>query len=174
MTRWLLGQFLCNFCMHKQPFSPLPPWFFSIMKTWGSFYVFFPLPVITLLCFLSSSSHVYSSMFSFLFPCILLCLLVTIFLYLYLLFFFYHNFLVNFSPSLKTHLNPKSYLKKKNEASCTLLSYNGCLYSCCLCRFNWNRQLHEFTFKEHFQRRTFSVGRLCFSRKSCYMYSDAI
>lgn len=125
MTRWLLGQFLCNFCMHKQPFSPLPPWFFSILKTWGSFYVFFPLPVITLLCFLSSSSHVYSSMFSFLFPCILLCLLVTIFLYLYLLFFFYHNFLVNFSPSLKTHLNPKPYLKKKkrkkrNEASCTL------------------------------------------------------
>ncbi|KAE8653080.1 hypothetical protein Csa_019651 [Cucumis sativus] len=33
--------------------------------------------------------------------------------------------------------------------------------------FNWSRQLHEFSFKEHFQRRTFSVGRLCFCSKSC-------
>ena len=80
MTRWLLGQFLCNFCMHKQPSSPLPPWFISILKTSGSFYVFFPLPMITLLCFLSSSSHVYSSMFSFHFPCILLCFTLLCFL----------------------------------------------------------------------------------------------
>ena len=38
------------------------------------------------------------------------------------MFLFYHNFLVNFSPFLKTHLNPKAYFKKNEVCKNYLFS----------------------------------------------------